>query len=152
MLYERLADRYEDEEAKLTLVTYFQIHSALILTCIGLLPTCFMGLCYLSSYGCGYLTTRPYMERMGLCSSIKDFRSIPPRHIGLWDAQASNTRPEPPSPSIRAKTFTQAQVPLDNQHCPSSNCNHILPNSFSTSPQDASTCGQERQLRQSPPS
>ena len=101
MLYERLADRYRDEEAKIALVAWFQSHSALIVTCIGLLPTCLMTLCYLSSYGCGYSKTRPYMEQWGVCSSIKDFGNTPQRHLDLWNAQASNARPEPPSAYIR---------------------------------------------------
>ena len=101
MVYKRLAERYEDDQAELALVIFLQTYSAAFLSCCGLLPIFLMGLCYLSSCGCGYLSTRPYMERMGLCSSIKDFRSIPPRHIGLWDAQASNARPEPPSAYMR---------------------------------------------------
>ena len=63
MLYERFADRYRSDEAKLALVTWFQVHSVLILACIGILPACLITLCYLGICGCGYSETRPYMEQ-----------------------------------------------------------------------------------------
>ena len=95
-------EQYRSDEQKLALINWFQVHSALILTCIGILPVFLMSLCYFASLGCGYSKTRPYMGQWGMCSSIKDFGSVSPWYLDLWNTQASNTRPEPPSPYIRA--------------------------------------------------
>ena len=102
MLYKKLTERYRSDELKLSLVNWFQVHSILILACYWILPAGLITLCCLISLGCGYSATRPYMEQWELCSSIKDFGSFSPWYLDLWNTQASNPKPEPPSPYIRA--------------------------------------------------
>ena len=101
LLFKDLTERYRDDEQKLAVINWFQVNSPAILTCGGVLPLFLIMLCYLSSLGCGYSESRHRMEQWGMCSSIKDFGTLSPWYLDLWNSQASNPRPEPPAQYIR---------------------------------------------------
>ena len=96
MLYERFADRYRSDEAKPALVTWFQVHSVLILACIGILPACLITLCYLGFCGCGYSEKRPYTWNNGECAHRSRILGV--SHHGIWTFGILRQATQGPSP------------------------------------------------------
>ena len=90
IFYRKLRDRYKDGLVKLAFVCWLQRHMPVTVVCIWAIPGVLLFLHYLGARGCGFNTTRPYMETCGLCfPNSQDSNTL--RLLKLWDDQPSIT-------------------------------------------------------------